>query len=402
MRKGWRTAASWRSLQAFVGLALVFIASILVSPVDSGGRVVFLDPVNLSNVTRQVAENGILSVGMTVVILVGGIDLSVGSLMALGATLTAMLFMERQWTLAGRIAVGAQGIGVGLLALAVARTALRRFAYGWLLALLAAVPVGIGAGALVARQVPVGFGVLGVAVPVLCTGVLLGGLSGLVSAKGKLQPFVVTLAMMSAGLGLARLSSSGAARDIGFGAGAAPRAFQTLREPIGGYFPIPALFFLVSVVVVHVLLQRTRFGRHVYAIGGNEEASRLSGVFVDRVKVAAFALCGGLAALTGIIHCAQNLQGNPNDGIGLELDAIAAVVIGGTSLTGGRGSVLGTLVGVLIIGVLNNIMSLCNVDANFQLILKGAIIVLTVLFQEGRLSIPSAWAAHLAKRRPSQ
>ncbi|MDH7569406.1 MAG: ABC transporter permease [Armatimonadota bacterium] len=387
MRMGSSSAARFHSSRALLGLAIVFGASVLLSPVDRDGRVIFLDPVNLSNVSRQVAENGILSVGMTVVVLIGGIDLSVGSVMALGATLTAMLFMERQWTLASGLAVGAEAaVGALVACWLVARVLAGTAARGWV-AGVAGTAVAGGALWWGARQVQTGFGVLGAALPVVCVGVLLGSLSGAIVARGKLQPFVVTLAMMSAALGLARLSSSGAARDIGFGAGAAPVAFRVLREPIGGYFPVPALFFVAAAAGVWVLLQHTRFGRHVYAIGGNEEAARLSGVFVDRAKLAAFALSGGLSALTGVIHCAQNLQGNPNDGIGLELDAIAAVVIGGTSLTGGRGSVLGTLVGVLVIGILNNIMSLRNVDANFQLILKGAIIVLTVLFQEGRFGV---------------
>jgi ribose transport system permease protein len=130
-----------------------------------------------------------------------------------------------------------------------------------------------------------------------------------------------------------------------------------------------------------IVLNTTRFGRHVRAVGSNEAATRLSGVPVDRVKLGVFAICSLLAALAGVVHCAQLEQGNPNDGVAYELDAIAAAVIGGTALSGGTGTVVGTLAGTLIIGVINNVLGLNNVDANLQLILKGVIIVGAVLLQ---------------------
>ncbi|MFY9552045.1 MAG: ABC transporter permease, partial [Thermoanaerobaculia bacterium] len=147
------------------------------------------------------------------------------------------------------------------------------------------------------------------------------------------------------------------------------------------YVPAPAVVFVGCVAAMHLFLTRTAPGRALYAIGDNETAARLSGVRVARLKTAVYVICGTLAALAGIIHCAQLEQGNPNDGIAYELDAIAAVVIGGTSLSGGVGSVGGTLVGVLTIGVINNIMGLNNVDANLQLILKGVIILGAVWLQ---------------------
>jgi ribose transport system permease protein len=148
--------------------------------------------------------------------------------------------------------------------------------------------------------------------------------------------------------------------------------------------PAPAVFFLATVLAMHVFLSRTSGGRYLYAIGDNETAARLSGIRVGWHKAGVYVLAAALAALAGIIHCAQLEQGNPNDGVAYELDAIAAVVIGGTSLSGGVGSVGGTLVGVLIIGVLNNIMGLNNVDANLQLILKGVIILGAVWLQRRR------------------
>ena len=133
------------------------------------------------------------------------------------------------------------------------------------------------------------------------------------------------------------------------------------------------------------MLDTTTFGRYVYAIGGNEQATRLSGVAVDRVKIAVYALSGMLASLAGVLYTAQYLQGKPDAGEGIELDAIAAVVIGGTSLMGGKGSMIGTLVGVLIFGFLSNILQLNNIDSNSQLVLKGVIILAAVLLQEGNL-----------------
>lgn len=150
------------------------------------------------------------------------------------------------------------------------------------------------------------------------------------------------------------------------------------------YVPAPALVFIASVAAMHLLLARTRSGRYLYAIGDNETAARLSGVRVRWHKASVYVLSGALAALAGVIHCAQLEQGNPNDGVAYELDAIAAVVIGGTSLSGGVGTVGGTLVGVLIIGVINNIMGLNNVDANLQLILKGVLILGAVWLQRRR------------------
>ena len=258
---------------------------------------------------------------MTPVIISGGIDLSVGSILALAATLAGSLLM---------------GGGMGV----------------WPMA-------GI----------------------VLAAGCLCGLVSGFVVTRWRIQPFVATLAMMSAARGIARYLSGGAAIPLGFGEGGAPESFRALAAPVVPYVPVPALVFLVSVAGIWVLMSRTRAGRYLYAIGDNEQTARLAGVNVGLHKTSAYVLCAGMAALAGIIHCAQLEQGNPNDGVGYELDAIAAVVIGGTSLSGGVGTVGGTLVGTLIIGIINNSMGLNNVDANLQLILKGAIILAAVWLQ---------------------
>ena len=310
-------------LSGLVGLAAVLLLAIVTSPMR-GGRPVFLDVGNLTDILRQVAEKGILAAGMTPVIISGGIDLSVGSVLALAATLAGSLLMS-----------GSLGV--------------------WAMA-------GI----------------------VLAAGCLCGLVSGLVVSRWRIQPFVATLAMMSAARGIARYLSGGAAIPLGFGGGGAPESFRALAAPVVPYVPAPAVVFLVSVGAIAVLMARTRAGRYLYAIGDNEQTARLAGVRVGLHKTSAYVLCAGMAALAGIIHGAQLEQGNPNDGVGYELDAIAAVVIGGTSLSGGVGTVSGTLVGTLIIGIINNSMGLNNVDANLQLILKGAIILAAVWLQPRR------------------
>ena len=317
------TAPRVRRLARFksvLGLAAVVLLSILFSPVR-GGRPVFLDIGNLTDILRQVSEKGILAVGMTAVIISGGIDLSVGSVLALAATLTAWAMMKA---------------GLGLFA---------------------TVLLVLGAGA-------------------LC-----GALNGFVIARWRLQPFIATLATMSAARGVARYISGGSAIPLGFGPEGAPEAMRAIAGTVLPYVPVPAVLFVLSVAAMHLYLGRARAGRYLYAIGDNEAAARLSGIRVAWHKGSVYVIAGALAALAGIVHCAQLEQGNPNDGVAYELDAIAAVVIGGTSLSGGVGTVGGTLVGVLIIGVINNIMGLNNVDANLQLILKGVIILGAVWLQ---------------------
>jgi rhamnose transport system ATP-binding protein len=311
----------WLSRRSgLLGLAAVVGLAILFSPIR-GGRLVFLDLGNLTDILRQVAEKGILAAGMTPVIISGGIDLSVGSVLALSATISAWLLMHG-------------GVGLG-----------------------------------------------GTVVTALAVGAAVGLLNGGLSAAGRIQPFIVTLATMSAARGVARYVSGGAAIPIAFGDGAAPDAFRLLATPVVPFVPAPAVLFLLTVGAMHLLLSRSRSGRYAYAIGDNEAAARLAGIRVGRQKAFAYVICGVLASLAGLVHSAQLEQGNPNDGVAYELDAIAAVVIGGTSLGGGVGTVGGTFVGTLIIGVINNSMGLNNIDANLQLILKGAIILGAVWLQ---------------------
>ena len=303
--------------QSLFGLLAVFIAAIVFSPVR-GGEILFLTTENLANIVRSVSEIGIIAVGMTFVILVAGIDLSVGAMVGLAASGVAVLLMERDFGLAPAVAL------------------------------------------------------------ILVIGLAFGALQGLISTKLGIQSFIVTLAGLQVARGLARIWSDGQGVPLAYGDGPdlAPNAFSVLNERLlGGLLPVPALIFITVGLIAIFVLRRTTFARHVYAIGGNERAARLSGVPVARVKVAVFAIAGFLAALAGIIHAGQLNQGSPNDGAGYELDAIAAVVIGGTSLMGGSGSVAGTLAGALLLGILNNILALNNVDANVQLLIKGLVIV---------------------------
>jgi len=375
-------------LKLYLGLAALFAAGIALSPVAADGTNVFLSPDNLADVLRQVSNNGILAVGMTMVILIAGIDLSVGTVMALGSTLTAMLLTLRGWSTATYVSVPAAACVMGAAVAAASwRLARRWHRISIAGALAPGVLVGVGIWQWLAAQTESGFSVAAVLVAVPCVTLLLGTLNGLVIAKGRLQPFIVTLAMMIAALGSARLiaGKDHSVYQVYIGPEAATPAFQLLRARLGGVLPVPGLIFLLCVAGCFFVLKKLRFGRYLYAIGGNEEAARLSGINVDRIKIATYALSGLLAGLTGVLYCAQYRQGKPDAGTGMELDAIAAVVIGGTSLMGGRGSVIGTLVGVFIFGLLNNILQLRNVDYNVQLVFKGVIIVVAVLLQEGRL-----------------
>jgi len=231
-------------------------------------------------------------------------------------------------------------------------------------------------------------------------GMMIGAASGLIIARGKIQPFIVTLGMMSAAVGLAKFiaGKGGQIHPIyyqatGYAAAGtqhtAPASFDLLSSKVMLFgrplIPIPALFFLAAVLILHLALKYLRTGRYIYAIGGNEETARLSGIRVERVKIMVYGISGFLSAMAGVLYCSAYTQGKPDAGATWELDAIAAAVIGGCSLMGGRGTVLGTMVGVFILGYLSNILNLQEVPSEVQDILKGAIIIIAVLLQEGTL-----------------
>jgi ribose transport system permease protein len=312
--------------QSYFGLIAILILSTLVSPVRDG-RNIFLDPNNLLNIVRFASENGIIAIGMTLVILIGGIDLSVGAVMALCA---------------------------------------------------------VGAASFMMRE---GLGTLPTVVLVLSIGALAGMTNGLVTTRFNIQSFIVTLAMLSIARGLASLWSGGYAIPLAFGmdVGLAPQSFKNLfagSVAIGSInIPVQIFYFLGVGLIASLALKRTAFGRHVYAVGGNETASRLSGVNVNRVKTIVFTISGLLAGLAALLHAALVNQGSHIDGSGYELNAIAAVVIGGTSLAGGVGTVVGSMVGAVILSILDNILGLRNIPSEYQMILKGVLIVGAVLVQ---------------------
>ncbi|TWT06795.1 ribose ABC transporter permease [Planococcus sp. CPCC 101016] len=296
-----------QKIAPFIGLILI-VAIISISNTD------FLTVSNLMNVLRQVSINALIAFGMTFVILTGGIDLSVGSTLALTGAVTA-----------GMMASGIDPILAMLLG--------------------------------------------------LLLGAILGAVNGIIIAKGKVAPFIATLATMTIYRGLTLVYTDG--RPIS-GLGDS-MTFQLLGKGYFFWIPIPVVTMIVSFGILYFILKKTTFGRRVYAVGGNEEASILSGINTDRIKIYVYSLLGLLAALASLILTSRLNSAQPTAGEMFELDAIAAVVLGGTSLTGGRGWIVGTLIGALIIGVLNNGLNLMGVPSFFQQVVKGAVILLAVL-----------------------
>ena len=278
---------------------------------------------------REISVLGMLACGMTVVIVAGGIDLSVGSVLALGAVCFANFSMHR----------------------------------------------GLGAVSAIAA--------------VLVLGAVAGSVSGALVARFRIQPFVVTLAMMVFARGLAKLVAGGkkVTNYVTLPDGSSttvdlPRIFNAIdAKVLGGNVSVVTLIFLASALVTWLVLARLRVGRYLYAVGGNYEAARLSGVPVGRTLIFAYALAGLFSALAGICQAAQEAQGDPETGTGYELDAIAMVVLGGTTLSGGRGGVGLTLVGALTLGYLQKILSLNAFSLESRLMLTGAILIGAVLFQ---------------------
>ncbi len=382
------------------GLIAIFLIGVVWSPVTSSGRNIFLSSGNLLDVLRQVSTTGLIATGMTAVIITGGIDLSVGSLMAICSVVCAMLL-----TVPGDTSAFLLGVPSVLLAALVIGAAVTRFIFSNLeksrtgfshsrdltldrtRGIYVPALVGIALCTVllfyIVPQSETKFGVLGVLLVVPAVGLLFGAINGIIIVVGRLQPFIVTLAMMVTALGIARLTAgqNNAVLPVYTGSNATAD-FDILRSLVFGIIPMPGIFFIAAIAIYAVVLKFTPFGRFVYAIGGNEEAARLSGIDSGRVKIVTYAVSGLLAGIAAILYVAQYRQGKPDAGAGLELDAIAAVVIGGTSLMGGRGSLAGTFCGVLIFGLLSNILQLHNINSNLQLVLKGLIIIGTVLVQE--------------------
>lgn len=281
----------------------------------------FLTFSNISNVLRQTSINSIIAAGMTFVILTGGIDLSVGAILAICGAIAATLIQS--------------GMNAGLVILIT-----------------------------------------------LMFGAIIGIVNGTIVSKFKLQPFIVTLATMTIVRGATLVFTAGRPISTGYEANA------DIFSKIGnGYFlniPIPIIIMALVFIVGNFILKNTVMGRHVHALGGNEEATKLSGINVDRVKMFVYGISGLLAALAGILITARLSSAQPTAGTGYELDAIAAVVLGGTSMTGGKGTILRTIIGALIIGILNNALNLMNVSSYYQLLAKGLVILIAVSLDRKR------------------
>jgi len=271
---------------------------------------------NILNILRQTAINAVMAVGMTLVILTAGIDLSVGSVLAL---------------------CGA--VGASLIA--------------------AELPIVVAVGA------------------ALGLGAVLGGMSGLIIAKGKVQAFIATLVSMTLVRGLTLVYTDGRPISTGFTDTADAFSFIGTGYMLG--IPVPIWIMVLTFAAAWYLLNHTKLGRHIYALGGNESATKLSGINVDAIKISVYAIAGFLSALSGLIVTSRLSSAQPTAGYGYELDAIAAVVLGGTSLMGGKGTIMGTLLGALIIGFLNNALNLLDVSSYYQMIAKALVILLAVL-----------------------
>jgi ribose transport system permease protein len=273
----------------------------------------FLQPGNLIDIAEQISIKAILAFGMTLVILIGGIDLSVGAVVALVGTVTVWLVPYTGLTLA--------------------------------------VTAGLGLGALI------------------------GAFNGVCAAKTRMPPFIITLAMMEVARGMALRFNNGTPIKVP----ASQELFLALgNERIGGVVPVPILVMAGAFVVVAVLLHRTRFGQHLYAIGGNPVAARFTGISLTRNVIAVYVLCATLAGLAGLIHASELYSADPDSAKGFELDAIAAVVVGGTSFTGGIGTLPGTLLGAVIIGILSKGLNQAHVHHSLQHIIKGLVILIAV------------------------
>lgn len=306
-----RLLAQYGVVIAFV-LICIFIA--LLNPN-------FLTVTNLLIVVRQITINAMLAFGVTFVIISGGIDLSMGSVVAVSGVIAALLAQSEAYPLM----------------------------------------VSLSAG--------------------LFTGILFGFFNGLVITRGKVPPFIVTLGTMTIGRGLALILSKG-------------RPVSNLSSSfsyIGGGewlgIPVPILLLILIFAICSAILNKTVLGRYAYAVGGNEEAARVSGININRVKIMMYTICGALSAVGGIILASRINTGQPNVGIAFELDAIAAVVIGGTSLSGGIGTMTGTLIGALLIGVISNGLDLLNVSSYYQQVIMGLIIIGAVLLDNARRKI---------------
>ncbi|MGE4571613.1 MAG: ABC transporter permease [Candidatus Izemoplasmatales bacterium] len=294
-----------------LGISLIFFAL----------KPSFFSIYNLQNIFKQVSINGLIAYGMTFVILLGAIDLSVGSILSLSAYFVGMMI-----------------VSAGIPA-----------------------PIAIIAG--------------------MISGALLGLINGLLVSKMKLQPFIATLSTMTIYRGLTKVISNGLpVRELE--ENSALMGWLNKGEVI--IFPVTMIVLILFLIISLFMLNKTIFGKHIYATGGNEEAARLSTVNTEKIKIYVYVLSGLFASIAAILYLARFNSVYPSAGEGAELDAIAAVVIGGTSMSGGRGKILGTFIGILIIGVMNNGLDLIGVSSFYQDIIKGFIILFAVVMDKSK------------------
>lgn len=295
-----------------MGILIAFAVLYLFLAVNPVTHDAFLTRQNMFNVIRQLSTNLYLACGMTMVIILGGIDLSVGSIIALSGCVAA----------AG-----------------VAR-------YGL------SIPVALIIGILI--------------------GVIFGMANGFVISKTTIPPFIVTLATMNIARGFAYVYTGGSPVRV------VTKAWQFIGAGYVGIFPTPVILLIIILIVTGLLMNNTRFGRHIYAVGGNVQAAHFSGISVKKVKFRVYTYSGLMAGIAGIVLASRMYSGQPTAGEGAEMDAIAAVVVGGTSMSGGSGKIGGTIIGALIIGFLNNGLNLMNVSSFWQYVVKGCVILLAV------------------------
>ncbi|GAA0862950.1 ribose ABC transporter permease [Paraclostridium tenue] len=295
--------------KSLVGLLLLIVVVSILSPS-------FLSTRNILNILRQTSVNAIIAAGMTFVILTGGIDLSVGSVLALSGAFAASLLASGQ---------------------------------SIIVAAMAAIVVGA----------------------------VVGFLNGFVIAKGKLQPFIATLATMTILRGITLVFTDG--KPITLGSNALAMAFGKIGGGTILGIPSPVIITILVFISCYYILNHTKMGRYTYALGGNEEATKLSGLNTDKIKIWVYTISGILSAVAGIIITSRLYSAQPTAGTGYELDAIAAVVLGGTKLTGGKGKISGTIIGALIIGVLSNALNILDVSSYYQMMVKGIVILIAVL-----------------------
>jgi ribose transport system permease protein len=285
----------------------------------------FLSPDNLVDLAQQISINAILAFGMTLVILIGGIDLSVGALLALTGTIAAYCMIG-----------DGHGLGLGV------------------------VPA--------------------VAIATACAAAA-GLFNGVCASRTAMPAFIITLATMQIERGAALRFNEGRPMAI-------PEQYDLFlklgNHRLGDMLPVPVLVMLILFTLAAVLLHRTRFGQHVYAIGGNREAARFTGIPIARVETLVYVVCSAFAGIAGLINTAQLYSAEPASGVGFELNAIAAAVVGGTSFTGGRGTMYGTLLGAIIIGILDKGLNQAGVHFSFQYIIKGAVILAAVYLDARR------------------